>query len=152
MLVSITNLDLRSVWVPLSLSNRLFFLLFCGVSIYTLFLSLYVLFQLHSLKKQAAKENAISAQPSLGTLSRRLANLRQLHLFTLYLFGFCIMFNIPNAFVTLGLSKTWPVAQYIQGLTFLFYFDAPIFLGFLLIHSLQWAVSARLDSFARRNG
>jgi hypothetical protein len=126
-------------------------LFFCGVSIYTLSLSLYVLFQLHFLKKQPANENASSAQPSLGILNRRLVNLRQLHLFTLYLFGFCITFNIPNAFVTLGLYKTLPVGQYIQSLTFLFYFDAPIFLGFLLLHSLQWAVSVHLDSFDRQH-
>jgi hypothetical protein len=148
MLMPITDLNLRSFWGPLSQSNRLFFLFFSGVSIYTLFLLLHVLVQLHSLKKRPARQNAVSAQPSLGTLDRRLANLRQLHLFTLYLFGFCIVFNIPNAFVSVTLSRTWPIAEYIQRLTFLYYFDAPIFLGFLLLHSLQWAVSARLDSFA----
>jgi hypothetical protein len=61
----------------------------------------------------------------------------QLHLFTLYLFGFCITINIPNAFVTLGLYKTGPIGQSFHGLTFLFYFGAPIFLGFPLLHSLQ---------------
>src|ERR1700676_3391921 len=120
MLMSITDIDVRSVWLALSLSNKVFFLFFCCVSIYALSLSLYVLLQLYALKKQPANESICSAQSSLGILYRRLANLRQLHLFALYLFGFCIMVNIPSAFVTLGLSKTLPVASYIQGLTFLF--------------------------------
>ena len=146
--MSITDLDVSSVWLSLSLSNKMFFLYFCGVSIYTLSLCLYVLFHVQSIKKQAANENG-PALSSLDILTRRLANLRQLHLFTLYLFGFCIAFNIPNAFVTFGDSKTWPIGQYIHGLTFLFYFDAPIFLGFLLLHALQWVASIRVDYFIR---
>jgi len=125
-------------------------LYFCGVLVYTLSLCSYVLFHVRSLKGQLKTENAKAEGPSVDVLTRRLANLRQLHLFTLYLFGFCFTFNVPNAFVTLGRSKTLPVAQYIQGLTFLFYFDTPIFMGFLLLHSLQWAASVRLDYFVRR--
>jgi len=150
--MSITDLDLSSVWPSLSLSNKMFSLYFWGVSVYTLSLCLYALFHLRSLMKQPANENANPAWSSLDTLTRRLANLRQLHLFTLYLFGFCIALNIPNAFVTLGLSKTWPIGQYIHALTFLFYFDAWVFLGFLLLHSLPWVAAVRVDYFVRRRG
>ena len=55
------------------------------------------------------------------------------------------MVSIPNAFVTLGDSKTWPIGQYIRGISFLFYFDAPIFLGVLLLHTLQWLATVRVD-------
>jgi hypothetical protein len=120
---------------------------FCGVSIYTFFLCLYVVFQLRSMTKQDM--HASLAVLLLDVLKRRLMNLRQLHLFTLYLFGFCITFNIPGV-RALGASKAFPVGQYIQGLNFLFYCDAPIFLGFLLLHSLQWAASARVDYFLRQ--
>jgi hypothetical protein len=130
----------------------MFFFYFCGVSIYTLSLCLYVCFHVHPIKQQPANENTSLGWSSLDILTRRLANLRQLHLFTLYLFGFCIAFNIPNAFVTLGDSKTLPIAQYIHGLNFLFYFDAPIFLGFLLLHSLQWVASVRVDYLVRHRG
>ena len=57
------------------------------------------------------------AENSLDKLKRRLANLRQLHLFTLYLFGFYTMISIPNVFVTFGDSKTWPIGQYIRGIS-----------------------------------
>ena len=151
MLLPITDLALRSVWLSLSVSNRIFLLYFCGVSIYTLSLSLYGLFHLHSLNKQPANENASPAPSFIDILNRRLANLRQLHLFTLYLFGFCLAVNIPNAFVINGLYKTWPIGGFIHALTFLLSFDAAIFLGFLLLHSLQWVVSARVDSLVRQH-
>jgi hypothetical protein len=147
---AITDLDLRSVWLSLSLSNKIFCLYFCGVSIYTVSLCLHVFVHLHSFKKQPANENTDTARSSTDALTRRLANLRQLHLLTLYLFGFCIMANIPNAFVINGLYKTWPIGQFIQGLTFLLSLDVPIFLGFVFLHSLQWVTSVSVDSFARR--
>lgn len=146
--MSIAQIDFRSIWWSLSLSNKLFLLCFCGVSIYTISLSVYAFLRLRCLRKQTANGKA-SSERSLGILNRRLANLRQLHLFTLYLFGFCIMFNIPNAFVTLELTKTPPVGHYIQGVAFLCLVDAAIFLGFLLLHSVQWLVAARVDYFAR---
>ena len=142
MLMLIADLDLGSVWLSLSVANKIFLLYSCGVAVYTLSLCLYVFVSIYSTR----------AENSLDKLKRRLANLRQLHLFTLYLFGFCIMVSIPNAFVTFGDSKTWPIGQYIRGISFLFYFDAPIFLGFLLLHTLQWVATVRVDYVTRRRG
>jgi len=150
--MSISNVELGTIFDSLSFINKLFFLYFCGVSVYTLYLTLYVLFRLHSLRKQPQNENASPAQFSLGILNRRLANLRQLHLFTLYLFGFCILVSVPSAFVSLELSNTWPIRTYILNLRFLFSFDTAIFLGFLLLHSIQWIVSARVNSAVGQHG
>jgi hypothetical protein len=116
-----------------------------AVAVYTLSLCLYVFVSLYS-------DDSNREENSLDKLNRRFSNLRQLHPFTLYLFGFCIMVSIPNAFVTLGDSKTWPIGQYIRGISFLFYFDAPIFLGFLLLHTLQWVATVRVDYVTRRRG
>ena len=145
MFLSIAQLDFRLIWWSLALSYKLFLLYFCGVSIYTISLSLYVFSQLRCLRKQPANEKASSAR-SVGFLNKRLSTLRQLHLLSLYLFGFCIMINIPNAFVTIELTKTPPIGNYIRGVTFLCFVDAAIFLGFLLLHSVQWLVAARVDS------
>ena len=141
----IADLDFGSVWLSLSLANKIFLLYFFGVAVYTLSLCLYVFVSVYS-------DDSNREENSLDKLNRRLANLRQLHLFTLYLFGFCIMVSIPNAFVTFGDSKTWPIGQYIRGISFLFYFDAPIFLGFLLLHTLQWVATVRVDYVTRRRG
>jgi hypothetical protein len=145
MLMLIADLDLGSVWLSLSVANKMFLLYFFGVAVYALSLCLYVFVSLYS-------DDSNRVENSLDKLKRRLANLRQLHLFTLYLFGFCIMVSIPNAFVTFGDSKTWPIGQYLRGISFLFYFDAPIFLGFLLLHTLQWVATVRVDYVTRRHG
>jgi len=84
--------------------------------------------------------------------AKRLSNLRQLHLFTLYLSWFCLAINFPRVFDVLGDFKTIPIVQILQNLVFLFYSYTPICLGFLVLHTVQWIVSARVDSFACRQG
>jgi hypothetical protein len=152
MLMSNTGLDFRSVWMSLSALNKSFVLFFCGASLYTFSISLHALVVLYSAKRQSSKEITSDAGPPLGILLHRFANLRQLHLFTLYLFGFCIAMQVPSVFHTIDNSKEYPFNVIMRGLTFLFYFDAVVFLGFLLLHTVQWIVSARLDSFSTRQG
>ena len=152
MLKAFMDLDLRSVWLWLSLSNKAFLLFFTGVSICSLSLSLYVFLLLRSLKKKPTSENASLKRSPLGVLQKRLSNLRQLHLFTLYLCWFCLAINVPRAFETFGDFRTIPIGLILRQLAFLFYSYAPICLGFLVLHTAQWIVSARVDSFACRQG
>jgi len=151
-MISTADLDLASVGTSLSIINKSFVLFFCGVSLYTFSISLYALIVLHSAKTKSSTEITSDAGLPLGILLHRFANLRQLHVFTLYLFGFCIAMQVPSVFHTIGSSRDYPLQTIIAGLTELFYCDATVFLGFLLIHTVQWIVSARLDSFARRQG
>lgn len=58
------------------------------------------------------------------------------------------MVQIPNAFRVIGDFKAYPFHAVTSELTFLFYCDAIIFLVFMLLHVVQWFVSARVDSFA----
>ena len=139
---------LISAWQSVSPINKTFFLLFCGVSIYTIFLSTYVLLVLYSFKKQRVSKNANPSRPVLDILGKRLSNLRQLHLFAVYLFGFCIVVQIPNAFRVIGDFKAYPFHAVTSELTFLLYCDAIIFLVFMLLHAVQWFVSARVDTLA----
>ena len=125
------------IWLSLSLVNKAFFVFFSIVFVYTAYVSLRVV-------RQSATQRTDAA---LAASKMRLRNLRQLHLFALYLFGFCILFSLPSAFLTADTSKSWPFHLYIENLRFLFSFDASIFLGFLVLHSLQWFASARVDSF-----
>jgi hypothetical protein len=124
-------------------------LFFCAVSVYTFSLSLHALLLLHPIKKQPANENVISTRSKLDALCNRVANLRQLHLFTLFLFGFCILIQVPNAFLSLVNSNTLAVSSIVGQLTFLLNCDAAIFIAFLLLHTLQWLVSARIRSCGR---
>ncbi len=125
---------------------------FSGVAIYSLSLSLCVFLLLRSLKKKSTSESASLTRFSLGILQKRLSNLRQLHLFTFYLCWFCLAINVPRAFDVLGLYKTPPIVPILHNLAFLFYSYTPIYLGFLVLHIVQWVVSARVDSFACRQG
>src|SRR5258708_33471034 len=90
MLMSNTGLDFRAVRLPLSALNKSFVLFFCGASLYTFSISLHALVVLYSAKRQSSKEITSDAGPPIGILLHGFANLRQLHLFTVYLFRFCI--------------------------------------------------------------
>src|SRR5271165_4136410 len=137
------NLDFRDLWLSLSALNRVFLLFFSCVFFYTLWLSSFVCYRLHALKKQRARGASEPSPTALRDLRRRVGTLRQLHLFTLYFVWLCIVRGIPHAFDTLGTSRTWPIAEWLQNLAFLFDFYAPIFLALLVLHSLQWIVSWR---------
>ena len=124
------------IWMSLGLLNEAYLVFFCTVFVYTAYVSLRVVRQSTTQRTDAV----------LVASTKRLRNLRQLHLFALYLFGFCILFSVPNAFLTADMSKSLPIHLYVENLRFLFSFDAPFFLGFLVLHSLQWFASARVDS------
>ncbi len=144
------DVDFQLAWMSLSVINKSFVLFFCGTSLYTFSISLHALIVLHSAKRQSSTEITSDTGLPLGILLHRFANLRQLHVFALYLFGFCIAIQVPSAFHTIDNSIQYPLRAITAGLTFLFYFDALVFLGFLLLHTTQWIVSARLHSFASR--
>jgi hypothetical protein len=152
MLKAFMDLDLRSVWLWLSPSNRAFFLFFSGVSIYSLSLSLYMFLLLRSFRKKPTSESASLKRSALGIPQKRLSNLRQLHLLILCLCWFCLAINFPRVFDVLGDSKAIPIVQILQNLVFLFYSYTPVCLGFLALHTAQWMVSVRVDSFACRQG
>ena len=65
-----------------------------------------------------------------------------------YTLGFCISVQIPASFRVPGDFSSYPLGVVLSELTFLFICDAVIFLGFLVLHSLQWILSTRVDTFA----
>jgi len=145
-----SDLDARSVWAALSYSNRLFLLFFCGVSFYTLRLSFNVMLRLRSLQKQPGSCTETTGSSNVRHFRSRLENLRQLHLLTLYVLWLCIVINIPEAFSIFGEHKTFPVGPILYKLAFLFYYYTPFFVAFVLLHSVQWFISSRVDVFKSR--
>lgn len=142
-----TDLGLWSDWRALSRINKTLALLICGVSVYSLVLSLRSLVAVHALKTGDAEKS--SANALLRVLRHRLWNLRQLHLFCLYFFGFCILVQIPGVFHTMSVSYDIPREAIIRTLEFLFEFDASVFLVFLAVHLVQWLASTRVESLLR---
>ena len=146
MLRALMDVGFPAIWTTLSLSNRLFLLFFCGVSLYTLWVSFRVASRLRDFKNEGASSGANAGGLSLNRFRKRLANLRQLHLLALYLLWLCIVANIPRAFSVLGDYKTFPVRQILENLAFLFYYYTPVFLVFVFLHSLQWLISVRVEA------
>jgi hypothetical protein len=140
MILTVVQTDLRSVWTLLPPLNKLFALFFFGVSLYTLALSAEALRAIHSFRKGETEPT------KMVTLLHRFSNLRQLHLLTLYVFGFCIAMQIPSVFYTVNDSYEH---QGVRGLVFLFRFDATVFFAFALLHIVQWVVSAKLHAIRK---
>jgi len=140
-------------WPEIPLLSKLFLLFLCAVSVYVLISLVRVLFRLLSLK------HLYPLQPlppvprlQLTALQHRMSNLRQLLWFAFWLFTVCFLGQIPAAFNVIGDSRV-PIVNIIllQLATFIEY-ATDVFLLFLLLHTLQRIVSARVLAFIRRQG
>ena len=138
-------INLLGYWMSLSLVFKTFIIYFCFVIIHTLYVSLRALLLLRTENKSEGTGDSFSRFGHLGLLEKRIANLRQIHLFTFYLFGLCISMQFPNAFTTLDSSKSFHFSAITGQMTLLFYWSSGIFFAFLLLHALQWFVSERLQ-------
>lgn len=145
-----SRIGLRSIWISYSGSERLFVLFLCGVAIYTVWLSVLVLVRVQNFKKQEAGVEGGVGSSAVNNLGKRVRNLRQLHFFTFYLLWICGFINLPRAFSILGLYKTIPFGVILGQLTDFFYIYPPAIFFLLLLHSMQWFVSARMDALDQR--
>jgi hypothetical protein len=148
--IPLTDLSFRIIWTSLSTSNRVFCLIFGAVLICTLYVVAKVRIVVRPSRNRPVDAQETLVSGSLDVVRNRLANIRQLHLFTFYLFSICILINLPDAFQTTGTSKTFPIGSILIGVAFVLYYDAVIISGLLLLHAIQWIASAALESFARR--
>ena len=105
------HMKLIGSWAALSLFFKTFIVFFCFVSIYTLSVSLRVPLSLRAARKQAGSGGSLQAFTQFDSLQKRMANLRQIQGFALYLFGLCLSMQVPNAFKTLDSSKSFPFRQ-----------------------------------------
>jgi hypothetical protein len=119
------------------------------VSAYGLFSATFIVVRLRSLANRSKVEDLSSIQRSLATLHARSANLHQLVIATFYLFGFIFFLTLPFAFMTLGASKVPGWMFIFENLGYHFAFAANVFFVFLVLHSVQWFVSARVRASAR---
>jgi hypothetical protein len=144
--VSLQESAWSSVWYSLSLFARLFVLLLGLIAVRTVYFALVVLVRLRSLR---TVENENSLRKSLALLIHRSANLRQTILAMFYLFGLTFFLQIQNAFWTPDNNR--PVGlMVLENFRVDFRFAAGIFFAFLVLHSFQWFVSARIRTAALR--
>jgi len=144
------NLNLRNLWPQLSTLPRVYLFILSLISVWTLLSFLHPLLTLRSLKRSLADLSRESIRSTLAALQDRLATLRRLLLFAFLLFGFCFLLQISQAFIVFGDSNKPPIFIILRQLDTCLAYGADVFLILLLLHSLQWFVSARLEAFARK--
>ena len=128
------------VWYSLSHFTWIFLILLGLVGVYTVYFASTALVRLRSLR---TLPNDDSFGDALALLKHRSANLGQVILAMAYLWGFTFFFQIQGAFYTPDNNR--PVGPMVfSNMRIDFSFAAAVFLVFLLLHSVQWFVSARI--------
>lgn len=139
---------LWSIWIELPLLHKLFFLVLFVVGAYSLFSATRVLWRLRTLMASGHSKDVTAIQNEVAGLSARSANMRHLITAAFYLFGIVFFWGLRFTLWTPD-SKT-PVGILILENFFLYFaFAANAFFVFLILHLVQWFVSARLQSSAR---
>jgi hypothetical protein len=108
-----------------------------------------IMVRVRSLINQRQVEDTSLLRHSLAALQARIANMRQLIGATFYLFGLIYFLMLPLA--TRILDSRIPLELLILD-NFLMYFAfaANVFFVFLVLHSVQWFVSSRVNAYALR--
>jgi hypothetical protein len=138
---------LWSIWREISLLYRFFIFVLCGVGLYTTYSAVSILLRLRAIKAQAL---GIDAMRELPLLERRSTNMRQVLTAAFYFFGCIFFLNLPGAYQSLGHRSASPVFEIFQNFVLNFSFAANIFFIFFVLHTIQWLVWRRLNSFQKR--
>ena len=128
-----------SIWSQLGSLCKLYWLLLSLASLYTLFSAVSIVRRL-----PVPNQRNDSPESSLRRLEARITNLRQVNAGMFFAFGALFFWSLPGAFHTLGLSRSYPINEYIGAFTLHFIFAANVFSVLLLLHCIQWFVSSRV--------
>jgi small-conductance mechanosensitive channel len=134
------------LWLYLPFFARFFWFVLSLVCVRTLYSASRILLRLHSVVKRNAGEESRSILRSLTALRSQALNLRQLHVFAFCLFGLCFLVQIPAAFVSFGDSSRSGLSNILENLAIYIAYSADVFFVLLFLHSVQWFVTARIDS------
>jgi len=121
--ILIKEIDLGSAWTALPFLGKLFFLFLAAVTTKTLYSSAVVLVAARAIAREV---NTPIGSHSVGRLDRTLASLRQLHLFTLFGFWFCISVLALDGYVSIESSKLTGAAHVLDHFRYCFIWSACI--------------------------
>jgi hypothetical protein len=125
---------------------RLFVLILAVVAIYSLLSATVILVRFRSIVNPRQSKDMAALQRSVATLRARSANVRQLIVATFYLFGIVFFFGLWSLRSEADSSR----ATILDGFFVFFALAVNAFFIFLVLHSVQWFVSGRLQACARR--
>jgi hypothetical protein len=138
-----------AIWDELPAVPKLSILVLLLVSVWTLISAFLIILRLRSIAKQSQVQDAVHLQHSLAALQTRSANLNQLISATFYFFGFVFFLALPAIYFTpessmpVGLLIFDNILKYIPVASNAFFI-------FLILHSIQWFVSSRINALGRR--
>jgi hypothetical protein len=140
---------LWSIWIELPLLHKMFLLLLFVVGVYSLFSATKILAGVRSVMASGQSRDVPAFQNEVATLYARSANMRHLITATFYLFGIVFFWGLRFTLWTPD-GKTSVFQLVLENFFLYFAFAANVFFIFLVLHSVQWFVSARLHAHARR--
>jgi hypothetical protein len=140
---------LWSIWIELPLLHKLFFSVLFVVGVYSLLSAAKILARVRSLMAVGQSRDVPALQNDVAALYARSAHVRHLITATFYLFGIVFFWGLRFTLWTPD-SKTSVFLLVLENFFLYFAFAANVFFIFLVLHSVQWVVSARLHTCARR--
>jgi|SRR5277367_2660557 len=132
-------------WTQLPTLARLFAAFLVVVSLYAIISFSRILRRLRSLKRLPPSKSAPA------DLQNRLTNLRQLGVFTFFLFGLCFLQQLVWASIVFGDSNRFPFDIITEQLGYTIEYATDVLFIFLALHFIQWFVSVRVQVFARKH-
>ena len=140
---------LWTIWRQLSTMNRGLVLILGIVFAYCVFSTIRMIVRLHSVWNRPNQDKEI-VRDAIAVLGARYARLRQVIGATFYLFGLVLFLGLENITNVFGDGKEALGTRILENFLLLCAFAANVFFIFLVLHSIQWAGSAVLDSLSRR--
>lgn len=141
---------LWSIWKELGYLDRLVILIFCVISIYSLFLAISTLLRIRSMRHANTKETATSIRDFVVALGERWSRLRQVIAAAFYLFGVILFIGLQTIgnYVGDGNGATFVLGNFILQCAF----AANVFFILLVLHCIEWFICGRLRSLSECAG
>jgi len=140
---------LWTIWRQLSFLNHGLVLILGTVFAYCFFSTVRTMLLLYSVWNRPNQDGE-PVRDAIAVLATRYGTLRQVIGATFYLFGLVLFLGLENITNILG-ERSDPLGIYVlDNFLLLCAFAANVFFIFLVLHSIQWAGSALLESLSRR--
>lgn len=142
--------DPSSFWMILPPLTKLYVIFLCCVCAFSLYKSARIMLRLRSIKRGQGDRHGVMG--SLAVLRTQATNLSQLFHFTFLLFGLCFLIQIPVAFMIGDDSGRSVLGSIFRNLAVYIAYAADVFFVMLLLRSVQWFVSFRINAAMMRFG
>jgi len=135
-----------SIWRPLGWVDRSVLILLGGLIVYSLLAAIYTIVRIHSLETPRAPAT-VDLDGSLKALQRHWSHIRQGTHAAFYLFGLALFLVLQNVGMVVGDGGPGHAAnQILSNFVLSCAFAANGFLGFLILHLIEWFITTRISA------